>query len=94
MTCLPDDGAEADEGDIVDLGVAGGELTNILQQGATDRLGAAGGFGQLAKQAPFVAGFVQLFAEVAGVGDSVGEHGDDVTGLKYDLGLACTRRRA
>ena len=35
--------------------------------------------------------FVELLAEVAGVGHAVGEHGDDVAGVELDLGLLVVR---
>ena len=36
----------------------------------------------LREQPALVAGVVELFAEVAGVGDAVGEDGDDVAGIE------------
>ena len=63
------------------------ELADILQDRTADRLGASGRVCEFAKQAALVARFVDFFAEVARVGDPVGEHRHDVAGLERDLGL-------
>ena len=91
---LSEPAAEADQGDVVDLGVAGGELADILQDGAADRLGPAGGLGELSEQPAVVARVVEFLAEVPRVGHAVGEDGDDVARVELDLGLLVVRRRA
>ena len=67
--------------------MAGGKLADVLQERSPDRLGAAGRFRELFDDPALVARVVELFAQVAGVGHSVGEDGDDVAGIEPDLGF-------
>ena len=62
--------------------MAGGELADVLQDGAAHRLGAAGRVGDALEQAAVVARVVKLFAGAAGVGDAVGIDQDHVAGVR------------
>ena len=86
--------AEADQGDVVDLDVAGRELADVLEDRPADGLGPAGRLGQPCEQPAVLARVVQLLAEVPGVGHAVGVDDDDVAGLERDLGLLVVRVRA
>ncbi len=83
--------SETDQGDVIDLGVAGGKLADVLEECAADRFGAAGGLGELLDQPALVARVVEFLAEVARVGHAVGEDGDDVARVELDLGLLVIR---
>ena len=79
--------SKTDQGDVIDLVMAGGKLADVLQEGASDGFGAAGGFGKLLDDPALVARVVEFFTEVSRVGHSVGEDGDDVSRIEGDLGL-------
>ena len=79
--------SKTDQGDVIDLIMAGGKLADVLQECSPDRFGATGGFRELLDHPALVAGVVEFFTEVPRVGHAVGEDGDDVAGIEADLGL-------